>query len=143
MKTFLILIGMVSVAGAQDLSGRVRKEILNQTFPITVNVSTDSSTAIEFPAPVQAVASAQFTAKANENTQAQFYYGWQSGANWMVIQSMKEHAEQNFTIVIYGRVYEINCKTTTSPDFSIIFSFGEPEIRRSRQLVWIPTRKVQ
>jgi hypothetical protein len=115
---------------------------LSQTNPITVYVSTRASTTIEFPAPVQSVASWAFTMKPNDDTQCDFCY--LTGSNWITIQAMKENAEQNLTIVIYNRVYQINVKASVSNDFAVIFSFGEPRyLKPARDVVWKPLRTAQ
>jgi hypothetical protein len=57
---------------------------------------------------------------------------------------MKENAEQNLTIVIYNRVYQINVKASVSNDFAVIFSFGEPRyLKPARDVVWKPLRTAQ
>src|SRR6266404_7368193 len=118
---FLSLLSAVSLF-SQDLSYRVRTEILDQRNPITVNVSTHAVTTLQFPAQIQSLESDGFTQKPNEEA-ADFYIS--PGLNWVSIRSLRPGAAQNLGVVIAGRVYEIMIQTTALNDLAVLFRFDQ------------------
>jgi len=138
MKLILVLslLGSISVF-AQDLSYRVRQEILDQRNPITVNVSVHGITTLQFPAPIQSLESDGFTTKPNEES-GDFYIS--PGANWVSIRSLRPGAEQNLGVVIAGKVYEVLVRTVDQNDFSVLFRFAErpKPTERNASFVWSP-----
>ena len=122
---------------AQDLSYRVREEVLDQRNPITVNVSTHAVTTLQFPAQIQSLESDGFTQKPNEEA-ADFYIS--PGLNWVSIRSLKPGAVQNLGVVIAGRVYEIMIQTTALNDLAVLFRFEQVPSRPAKiaPRVWSP-----
>src|SRR6516162_6790134 len=115
---------------AEDLSYRVRTEILDQRNPVTVNVSTHAVTTLQFPAQIQSLESDGFTQKPNEEV-GDFYIS--PGLNWVSIRSLKPGAAQNLGVVISGRVYEIMIQTAALNDLSVLFQFAQvPPTRPSK-----------
>ena len=121
---------------AEDLSYRVRQEILDQRNPVTVNVSTHAVTTLQFPAQIQALESDGFTQKPNEEA-GDFYIS--PGLNWVSIRSLKAGAAQNLGVVIGGRVYEIMIQTTALNDLAVLFQFEQvPRPVNVTHRVWSP-----
>ena len=71
---------------SEDLSYRVRQEILDQRNPVTVNVSTRAVTTLQFPAQIQSLEGDGFTQKPNEEA-GDFYIS--PGLNWVSIRSFE------------------------------------------------------
>jgi hypothetical protein len=137
MKVILILLLLSGRILAQDLSSRVRQEILDQRYPVTVNVSTRAATTLQFPAQIQSLESDGFTTKPNEET-GDFYIS--PGVNWVSIRSLKLGAVQNLGVVIAGRVYEVMIQTAAINDLAILFRFAQapPNPTKTAPRVWSP-----
>jgi hypothetical protein len=137
MRLTLILLLLSARLYAQDLSNRVRLEILDQRNPITVNVSTHAVTTLQFPAQIQSLESDGFTQKPNEET-ADFYIS--PGLNWVSIRSLRPGAAQNLGVVIAGRVYEVMIQTTVLNDLAVLFRFEQvpPRPPKIARRVWSP-----
>ena len=137
MKLILVLLLLSAPLFAQDLSYRVREEILDQRNPITVNVSTHAVTTLQFPAQIQSLESDGFTQKPNEEA-ADFYIS--PGLNWLSIRSLRAGAAQNLGVVIAGRVYEIMIQTTALNDLAVLFRFEQVPSRPAKiaPRVWSP-----
>jgi hypothetical protein len=137
MRLILVLLLLSARLFAQDLSYRVRQEILDQRNPITVNVSTHAATTLQFPAQIQSLESDGFTQKPNEEA-ADFYIS--PGLNWVSIRSLRPGAAQNLGVVIAGRVYEIMIQTTALNDLAVLFRFEEapPKPTNIAPRVWSP-----
>ena len=136
MRTLFLVLLAGSSLMAQDLSYRVRQEILDQRNPVTVNVSTHAVTTLQFPAQIQALESDGFTQKPNEEA-GDFYIS--PGLNWVSIRSLKAGAAQNLGVVIGGRVYEIMIQTTALNDLAVLFQFEQvPRPVNVTHRVWSP-----
>src|SRR6516164_404051 len=141
MKKVLILLSLLAAGhllGQDNLSYRVREEILDQRNPVTVSVSTHAVTTLQFPARIQALESDGFTQKPNEEA-GDFYIS--PGLNWVSIRSLKPGAAQNLGVVISGRVYEIMIQTATLNDLSVLFQFAQappPRPSKFSPKVWSP-----
>ena len=137
MRSLLVFLLLGSTVLAQDLSYRVRTEILDQRNPVTVNVSTSSCTTLQFPAPIQSLESDGFTQKPNEEA-GDFYIA--PGLNWVSIRSLRPGATQNLGVVIAGRVYEVMIQTAFLNDLSVLFRFEAPRESKkpARGFVWSP-----
>jgi hypothetical protein len=137
MKVILVLLLLSARLIAQDLSYRVRQEILDQQYPVTVNVSTHAATTLQFPAQIQALESDGFTQKPNEEA-GDFYLS--PGVNWVTIRSLKPGAVQNLGVIIAGRVYEIMVQTAPINDLAVLFRFAQapPNPTKSTPRVWSP-----
>jgi hypothetical protein len=137
MRLILVLLLLSARLFAQDLSYRVRQEILDQRNPITVNVSTHAATTLQFPARIQSLESDGFTQKPNEEA-ADFYIS--PGLNWVSIRSLRPGAAQNLGVVIAGRVYEIMIQTTALNDLAVLFRFEQapPKPANIAPRVWSP-----
>src|SRR6516225_6724389 len=122
---------------AEDLSYRVRQEILDQRNPVTVSVSTHAVTTLQFPAQIQALESDGFTQKPNEEA-GDFYIA--PGLNWVSIRSLRPGAAQNLGVVIAGRVDEMMIQTAFLNDLSVLFRFEAPRESKkpARGFVWSP-----
>src|SRR6516162_7756133 len=139
MKVIFLSLLLLSVLLADDLSYRVRQEILDQRNPITVNVSTHAVTTLQFPAQIQSLESDGFTQKPNEEA-GDFYIA--PGLNWVSIRSLRPGATQNLGVVISGRVYEVMIQTAFLNDLSVLFRFEAPRESKkpARGFVWSPLR---
>jgi hypothetical protein len=138
MKVMLLFLLFASASVfSQDLSYRVRQEILDQRHPITVNVSVHGVTTLQFPAPIQSLESDGFTQKPNEEV-GDFYIS--PGLNWVSIRSLRAGAAQNLGVVIAGKVYEVLVQTVDQNDFSVLFRFAErpKPAERNASFVWSP-----
>jgi hypothetical protein len=137
MRVILILLLLSARILAQDLSSRVRQEILDQRYPVTVNVSTRAATTLQFPAQIQSLESDGFTTKPNEET-GDFYLS--PGVNWVSIRSLKPGAVQNLGVVIAGRVYEVMIQTAAINDLAVLFRFAQapPNSTKTAPRVWSP-----
>ena len=136
MRTIFLVLLAGSSLMAQDLSYRVRQEILDQRNPVTVSVSTHAVTTLQFPAQIQALESDGFTQKPNEEA-GDFYIS--PGLNWVSIRSLKPGAAQNLGVVIGGRVYEIMIQTTALNDLAVLFQFEQvPRPVNVTHRVWSP-----
>lgn len=137
MRLILVSLLLSARLFAQDLSYRVRQEILDQRNPITVNVSTHAATTLQFPAQIQSLESDGFTQKPNEEA-ADFYIS--PGLNWVSIRSLRPGAAQNLGVVIAGRVYEIMIHTTALNDLAVLFRFEQapPKPPNIAPRVWSP-----
>src|SRR5271157_5834309 len=139
MKAVLLLLSLVATDPlfGQDLSYRVRAEVLDQRNPITVNVSTHAVTTLQFPAPIQALESDGFTQKPNEEA-GDFYIS--PGLNWVSIRSLRPGAAQNLGVVIAGKVYEVMIQTTALNDMAVLFRFDQGPARPAKIVprVWFP-----
>jgi hypothetical protein len=137
MRTIFLVLLAGSSLMAQDLSYRVRQEILDQRNPVIVNVSTDAVTTLQFPAQIQSLESDGFTQKPNEEA-GDFYIS--PGINWVSIRSLKPGAVQNLGVVIAGRVYEVMIQTTALNDLAVLFQFEQAPARASKIVprVWSP-----
>src|SRR5271165_843005 len=128
MRVILLLLLLSPRLFAQDLSDRVRQEILDQRNPVTVNVSTHAATTLQFPAQIQSLESDGFTQKPNEEA-GDFYIS--PGVNWVSIRSLRPGAVQNLGVVIGGRVYEVMIQTTEVNDLAVLFRFERPPRRQT------------
>jgi hypothetical protein len=137
VRLILVLLLLSVRLLAQDLSYRVRREILDQRKPVTVNVSTHAVTTLQFPAQIQSLESDGFTEKPNEEA-GDFYIS--PGLNWVSIRSLKPGAAQNLGVVIAGRVYEIMIQTTAVNDLAVLFGFEKAPPRQATiaPRVWSP-----
>jgi hypothetical protein len=137
MRVILLLMLLSGPLLAQDLSYRVREEILDQRYPVTVNVSTHAATTLQFPAQIQSLESDGFTRKPNEET-GDFYIS--PGVNWVTIRSLRQGAVQNLGVVIAGRVYEIMIQTAPINDLAVLFRFAQapPNPAKTAPKVWSP-----
>src|SRR6516162_10544304 len=139
MKKVLILLSLLAarhLLGQDNLSYRVREEILDQRNPVTVNVSTHAVTTLQFPAQIQSLESDGFTQKPNEEV-GDFYIS--PGVNWVSIRSLKPGATQNLGVVIAGRVHEIMIQTTALNDLAVLFQFEQvPRPVNVTHRVWSP-----
>jgi hypothetical protein len=134
MRTLFLLLLLTGQMIAQDLSSRVRREILDQLMPVTVHVSMRGITTLQFPDTIQALESDGFTQKPNEEVAA---FSISPGLNWVSIRSLQEGAVQNLGVVIKGKVYEILIRTVTENDFSVLFYYATAKPARA-QRVWSP-----
>jgi hypothetical protein len=135
MRVILAVLLLSARLFAQDLSYRVRQEFLDQSNPVTVNVSTRAATTLQFPAQIQSLESDGFTQKPNEES-ADFVIS--PGLNWVTIRALKPGAVQNLGVVIAGRVYEIMVQTTELNDLSVLFRFKEsPQKPKIAPRVWL------
>jgi hypothetical protein len=137
MRAILLLLLLSARLFAQDLSYRVREEILDQRTPVTVNVSTHAVTTLQFPAQIQSLESDGFTQKPNEEA-GDFYIS--PGLNWVSIRSLRPGAAQNLGVVIAGKVYEVMIQTTELNDLAVLFQFEQAPARASKIVprVWSP-----
>jgi hypothetical protein len=137
MRTIFLVLLAGSSLMAQDLSYRVRQEILDQRNPVTVNVSMHAVTTLQFPARIQALESDGFTQKPNEEA-GDFYIS--PGLNWVSIRSLRPGAAQNLGVVIAGRVYEIMIQTTAINDLAVLFQFEQAPPRPAKIVprIWSP-----
>ena len=137
MRSLLVFLLLGSTVLAQDLSYRVRTEILDQRNPVTVNVSTAGCTTLQYPAAIQSLESDGFTQKPNEEA-GDFYIA--PGLNWVSIRSLRPGATQNLGVVIAGRVYEVMIQTAFLNDLSVLFRFEAPRESKkpARGFVWSP-----
>jgi hypothetical protein len=137
MRLILVSLLLSARLFAQDLSYRVRQEILDQRNPITVNVSTHAATTLQFPAQIQSLESDGFTQKPNEEA-ADFYIS--PGLNWVSVRSLRHGAAQNLGVIIAGRVYEIMIQTTALNDLAVLFRFEQvpPKPPNIAPRVWSP-----
>ena len=137
MRLILVLLLLSVRLFAQDLSSRVRQEILDQRNPVTVNVSTHAVTTLQFPAQIQSLESDGFTQKPNEEA-GDFYIS--PGFNWVSVRSLRPGAVQNLGVVISGRVYEILIQTTALNDLAVLFRFEQvpPRSEKIAPRVWSP-----
>jgi hypothetical protein len=124
----VILLLLSTWVFSQDLSYRVREEILDQFHPVTVNVSTHAVTTLQFPAQIQSLESDGFTQKPNEEA-GDFYIS--PGLNWVSIRSLRPGAVQNLGVVIGGRVYEVMIQTAETNDLAVLFRFDRPPRRQA------------
>jgi hypothetical protein len=142
MHRLIVLLSLFGSASlfAQDLSYRVRQEILDQRNPVTVNVSVRAVTTLQFPAQIQSLESDGFTQKPNEEG-GDFYIS--PGVNWVSIRSLRRGAQQNLGVVIGGKVYEVLVQTVEQNDFSVLFRFAESAqpAKRSVSVAWSPLKK--
>jgi len=139
MKAVLLLLSLAATNPlfGQDLSYRVRAEVLDQRNPVTVNVSTHAATTLQFPAQIQSLESDGFTQKPNEEA-GDFYIS--PGVNWVSIRSLRPGAVQNLGVVIGGRVYEVMIQTTEINDLAVLFRFAQapPNPTKTAPRVWSP-----
>ena len=138
MRLVLALMLLSVRVFAQDLSYRVRQEILDQRNPVIVNVSTRAVTTLQFPAKIQSLEGDGFTQKPNEEA-GDFYIS--PGLNWVSIRSLNPGAAQNLGVVISGRVYEIMVQTAALNDLSVLFQFAQvppPRPSKFSPKVWSP-----
>jgi hypothetical protein len=136
MRVVVVLLFLSVRVIAQDLSYRVRTEILDQRKPVTVNVSTSAVTTLQFPAAIQSLESDGFTQKPNDEA-GDFYIS--PGVNWVSIRSLRPGAAQNLGVIIGGRVYEVMIQTTALNDLSVLFRFDTPRASGNRPArIWSP-----
>jgi len=137
MRAILLLLLLSAPLFAQDLSYRVREEILDQFHPVTVNVSTHAVTTLQFPAQIQSLEGDGFTQKPNEEA-GDFYIS--PGLKWVSIRSLRPGAAQNLGVVIAGKVYEVMIQTTELNDLAVLFQFEQAPARASKIVprVWSP-----
>lgn len=129
MKALILSLLLAVSATAQDLSFRVRQEILDQTAPVTVNVSMKGFTTLQFPEPIQALDGKGFTQKPGKE-EADFCFV--PGLNWVSVYALKPNASQNLSVVIDGKVYEVMLVTQFAQDLSVIFRFGRTSLNPSQ-----------
>lgn len=103
-----------------ELSQRVRQEVLDQLSPVRVNVSTQGITTLQFPTPIEAIDGDGFQAGADP-TNGQF--GVSVGPNWISVKALREGVEQNLNVILKGRVYPIVLIYSPQHDYSVLFSF--------------------
>jgi hypothetical protein len=117
------LTGGVSTLLAQDeLAARVRDEVLDQQKPVLVNVSLHGLTTLQFPGKIDALEGDGFTSKPGEEAGD---FAITPGINWVSVKSLRPGAQQNLSVVIKGKVYEIFVKTAQANDFSVLFRFAD------------------
>jgi hypothetical protein len=115
---FILLVAGVALLKAQDFSYRVREVVLDQRDPVPVNVSTKSTTTLQFPAPIQSLEGDGFTTKPNDE-RGDFYIS--PGVNWVSLRSLQPAAVQNLGVIIDGRIYEVVIQTAIDNDYAVIF----------------------
>lgn len=115
----LILISLLSASSlfANDLSIRVRDEILDQHNPVVVSVSTRGVTTLQFPASIDALDGAGFASKADESGAFLFT----PGRSWVSIQALRPSAQSNLNVVIGGIVFPVLIRATEENDFLVVF----------------------
>jgi hypothetical protein len=109
-----------------EMSGRVRREVLDQLNPVRVNVSTKGITTLEFPSGIQAIDGDGFQAE-NEQTNSQSaaanaQFSISTGDNWISVKALREGVEQNLNVILNGRVYPIVLTWTDDHDYAVLFS---------------------
>src|ERR1700686_381885 len=104
---FLSLLAAPSLF-ANDLSIRVRDEILDQRQPVVVNVSTHGVTTLQFPARIDAMDGAGFASKQDEAG----VFLTTPGSSWVSIQALRPAAQSNLNVVIGGKVFSVLVRAT-------------------------------
>jgi hypothetical protein len=113
----LSLLGTTALFADDNLSIRVRDEVLDQHNPIVVNVSIRGITTLQFPARIDAMDGVGFASKADESGAFLFT----PGASWVSIQALRPDAQSNLNVVIAGRVFPILVRATVENDLAVIF----------------------
>jgi hypothetical protein len=113
----LSLLGATTLFADEDLSLRVREEILDQYKPVVVNVSTHGITTLQFPSRIDALDGDGFTSKPDEAVE----FSFTPGTNWVSLKSLRPGAEQNLNVIISGHAYPILIRTTGMNDFVVVF----------------------
>jgi hypothetical protein len=109
--------GVSTLLADEDLSLRVRQEILDQYKPVIVNVSTHGITTLEFPSRIEALDGDGFSSKPDEAGE----FCFTPGDSWVSLKSLRPGAEQNLNVIIQGRAYSILIRTTGMNDFVVVF----------------------
>lgn len=120
----LIISTSVSTLAGND-STRVRQEILDQLRPLTVYVSIDHATNLQFPELIHAIQGSGFTTKQDEA--GDFYVSVVD--NCISIVSLHASAVQNLGVIIHKRSYTVKFVTAadnTISDSQIIFQYPPP-----------------
>jgi hypothetical protein len=113
---FLSLLSASSLL-ANDLSIRVRDEILDQYNPIVVNVSMRGITTLQFPAQIDAMDGSGFASKEDQAGLFRFT----PGKSWVSIQALRPAAQSNLNVVIQGRVFPVLIRATEENDYLVVF----------------------
>jgi hypothetical protein len=116
---FLSLYCATNILSADDLSLRVRQEILDQYRPVTVNVSTRGITTLQFPERIEAMDGDGFSQKSDESGE----FSFTPGTNWVSLKSLRPGAMQNLNIILGGKAFSIQIVTTGMNDFVVVFKF--------------------
>ena len=123
MKLFILLslLGSTTLF-ANDLSIRVRSEILDQYNPVVVSVSTHGVTTLQFPAQIDAMDGAGFAAKEDQAG----LFSFTPGRSWVSIQALRPAVQSNLNVIIQGRVYPILIRAVEENDFAVVFTLVKP-----------------
>lgn len=121
MKPFLFLsfCWATAILASDDLSLRVREEILDQHHPVTVNVSTHGITTLQFPERIEAMDGDGFAQKAEESGE----FSFTPGTTWVSLKSLRPGATQNLNVIMGGKAFPIQIVTTGLNDFVVVFRF--------------------
>ncbi len=126
-----------------DLSQRVRQEVLDQLNPVRVGVSTRGITTLQFPVNIEAVdgdgiqaESGQGSNQSGQQGNAQFSVS--AGPNWVSVKALREGVEQNLNVMLRGLVYPIVLSYAEQNEYSVLFSF-----KRSPAIPGAPTSTAQ
>jgi hypothetical protein len=123
----LTILALIISTNVSTLAGNthVRQEILDQLNPITVYVSIDHATNLQFPELIHAIQGSGFTSKQDEA--GDFYVSVVD--NCISITSLHAGAEQNLGVIIHKRSYTVKFVTAADnhiSDFQIIFQYPPP-----------------
>jgi hypothetical protein len=116
------LVGQEPARNPDDLTSRVRQEVLSQLNPVRVNVSIKGITTLQFPSTIEAIDGDGFATGA-EQTNAEFSVS--TGANWISLKALREGVQQNLNVILKGRVYPIVLTYADEHDYSVLFSFRD------------------
>jgi hypothetical protein len=121
MKLFLLLslLGATALFAEDDLSMRVREEVLDQHNPVVVNVSMRGITTLQFPSRIDALDGAGFASKPDEAG----VFLFTPGASWVSIQAERSAAQSNLNVIIAGKVFPILIRAAEENDYCVIFHF--------------------
>jgi hypothetical protein len=117
----LLLLGTTALFADEDLSLRVRDEILDQYKPVVVNVSTHGITTLQFPSRVDALDGDGFTSKPDEAGE----FSFSPGVSWVSVKALRTAVESNLNVVIAGKVYPILIRSSPENDYVVVFQFAK------------------
>jgi hypothetical protein len=117
----LLLLGATALFADEDLSLRVRDEILDQYKPVVVNVSTHGITTLQFPSRVDALDGDGFTSKPDEAGE----FSFSPGVSWVSVKALRPAVESNLNVVIAGKVYPILIRSSPENDYVVVFQFAK------------------
>jgi hypothetical protein len=109
-----------------EMTGRVRREALDQVNPVRVSVSTKGITTLQFPVSIQAIDGDGFQAESgqtnNQSAAANAQFSISTGDNWVSVKALREGVEQNLNVILNGRVYPIVLTCADDHDYAVLFS---------------------